>query len=415
VASESIPPARGTSPADFDPEERRGWLSHGIAALAISALGLAVAASVSLTTNAQTTAPTLPQTGITAAGRNGADTGQSVPTLPGQALPGQARQQAAAAAPELEAFTRRASEIEEESRDSVRTAIVEERAAQRSEDLAESADDISRTAVERGKTARLQQLAKADRARRLQAVKIAQERTRRAIQARVTAEVQRELAAAREREEARRRAAANASEDSNSSRSSNSSGSSNSSDSNRSSNSSRNSNSSDSSRDSGSNDDSSSRSSNNDSSGGGGGDGGGGGGARSPVPGAIVGASFGATGAWSRYHTGLDFRAGFGTPIRAVTSGTVVYAGNKGNWAGNHVAVRHSGGYTSMSSHMQSMSVSDGQSVRAGQIIGYVGSTGRSFGAHLHFEIYPPGVQPGDVYNAINPIPWLRARGINTN
>jgi murein DD-endopeptidase MepM/ murein hydrolase activator NlpD len=133
------------------------------------------------------------------------------------------------------------------------------------------------------------------------------------------------------------------------------------------------------------------------------------------VPGAIVGASFGATGAWSRYHTGLDFRAGFGTPIRAVTSGTVVYAGNKGNWAGNHVAVRHSGGYTSMSSHMQSMAVSDGESVRAGQIIGYVGSTGRSFGAHLHFEIYPPGVQPGDVYNAINPIPWLRARGINTN
>ncbi len=128
-----------------------------------------------------------------------------------------------------------------------------------------------------------------------------------------------------------------------------------------------------------------------------------------------MGASFGATGAWARYHTGLDFRAGFGTPIRAVTSGVVVYAGNKGNWAGNHVAVRHAGGYTSMSSHMQSMAVSAGQSVSAGQVIGHVGSTGRSFGAHLHFEIYPPGVQPGDVYSAINPIPWLRARGVDTN
>ena len=123
----------------------------------------------------------------------------------------------------------------------------------------------------------------------------------------------------------------------------------------------------------------------------------------SPVPGAIVGASFGATGAWARYHTGLDFRAGFGTPIRAVTAGVVVYAGNKGNWAGNHVAVRHAGGYTSMSSHMQSMAGPAGQSVQAGQVIGYVGSTGRSFGAHLHFEIYPPGVQPGDVYSRHQP------------
>ena len=390
MANQPSAPSRGTTSADLDPEERRGWLSHGIAALTISVLGLAVAASVSLTTNAQTTAVTLPQSTLIAGGENG-----PASKLPGLTGPEDALR--AEAAPALAAFTRRAPEFDEESRSSVRSAITEERAARRSEDLAESADDISRTAVERGKSARLQQLAKADRARRLAALKIARERTRRAIYARVAAEVQRELAEAKAREAARA-AASNSSNSSNSSRKSNSSSRSNSSSS------------SGSSSNSSSNNSSSNSSSSSDSS-----DIPSGGGARSPVPGAIVGASFGATGAWSRYHTGLDFRAGFGTPIRAVTSGVVVYSGNKGNWAGNHVAVRHSGGYTSMSSHMQSMAVSDGQSVRAGQVIGYVGSTGRSFGAHLHFEIYPPGVSPGDVYSAINPIPWLRARGIDTN
>ncbi|HEY5848621.1 MAG TPA: peptidoglycan DD-metalloendopeptidase family protein, partial [Microlunatus sp.] len=380
--------------SDLEPEDRRGWLSHGIAALAISGLGLAVAASVSLTTRAETTTVDAPRTTVT-----GGVLQASGSTLPGQTAKPKG-DAATDASPALDAFSRRTAEGEEASRDSVRTAIVEERAAQRSEDLTESAEGISREAVERGNNARRQELAAADRARRVAAVKAARERTRRAIQVRVTAEVQRELAEkARKEREAREKAAR---ERSSSNESSDSSADS-------------------SERDSQNNNSSSNNSSNNNSSnnsGGGssGGSGGGsGGGARSPVPGAIVGASFGATGAWARYHTGLDFRAGFGTPIRAVTSGVVVYAGNKGNWAGNHVAVRHAGGYTSMSSHMQSMAVSAGQSVSAGQVIGHVGSTGRSFGAHLHFEIYPPGVQPGDVYSAINPIPWLRARGVDTN
>jgi murein DD-endopeptidase MepM/ murein hydrolase activator NlpD len=386
--------------SDLEPEDRRGWLSHGIAALAISGLGLAVAASVSLTTRAETTTVDAPPTTV-----SGAVTPQtSGPTLPGQ-NPATVKSDAATdASPALEAFSRRAAESEEASRDSVRTAIVEERAAQRSEDLTESAEIISREAVERGNTARRQELAAADRARRVAAVKAAQERTRRAIRARVTAEVQRELAEkAREaRERAARERAAN-----NDSSGSSSAGNSerNESENNNSNNSGNN--------NSGNNNSGNNNSGNNSNNNSGGGSSGGG--ARSPVPGAIVGASFGATGAWARYHTGLDFRAGFGTPIRAVTSGVVVYAGNKGNWAGNHVAVRHAGGYTSMSSHMQSIAVSAGQSVSAGQVIGHVGSTGRSFGAHLHFEIYPPGVQPGDVYSAINPIPWLRARGVDTN
>ena len=136
--------------------------------------------------------------------------------------------------------------------------------------------------------------------------------------------------------------------------------------------------------------------------------------AASPVPNAVIGAHFGEYGLWSRYHTGLDFRAAYGVPIRAVKSGTVIYAGNSGDWSGNHVAVRHGDGMTTMSSHMSRMSVRAGQSVQAGQIIGYVGQTGRAFGPHLHFELYPRGVVYGDVYRAINPLPWLRSAGVRT-
>lgn len=133
-----------------------------------------------------------------------------------------------------------------------------------------------------------------------------------------------------------------------------------------------------------------------------------------PVASGMVGASFGAVGLWSSYHTGVDFRAGYGEPVYAASPGVVVYAGNKGDWAGNHVAIRHSDGVTTMSSHLSSIGVTVGQSVGAGQVIGRVGQTGRAFGAHLHFEVYPAGVRPGDVYRAVDPVPWLASRGVPT-
>lgn len=130
-----------------------------------------------------------------------------------------------------------------------------------------------------------------------------------------------------------------------------------------------------------------------------------------PVPGAVIGATFGIRGPWARYHTGLDFRAPYGTTVKAVAPGRIIYAGNKGNWAGNHVVIRHSDGKKTLYAHLSSISKTGG-SVSAGTPIGRVGRSGRTFGAHLHLELYPSGAVPGDVYRAINPRPWLRSRGI---
>lgn len=96
----------------------------------------------------------------------------------------------------------------------------------------------------------------------------------------------------------------------------------------------------------------------------------------------------------------------------AVTSGTVV-SGNVGSWAGNYVVIRAADGSSTLYAHMSNTDVKVGQQVTAGQKIGNVGSTGRSFGAHLHFEYYPSGVTPGDVYSATNPMSYLRSIGIS--
>jgi murein DD-endopeptidase MepM/ murein hydrolase activator NlpD len=131
-----------------------------------------------------------------------------------------------------------------------------------------------------------------------------------------------------------------------------------------------------------------------------------------PVNGGVIGATFGATGMWARYHTGLDFSGvPYGTPVRAVASGKVVYAGNKGNWAGNHVVIKHSDGNQTLYAHLSSITKHSGN-VAQGDKIGRVGQSGRAFGSHLHLELYPPGTSPGDVYSAIDPRPWMRRQGV---
>lgn len=127
-----------------------------------------------------------------------------------------------------------------------------------------------------------------------------------------------------------------------------------------------------------------------------------------------VAAGFGATGSWARYHTGFDFSAPVGTTIYAPTAGVVTNAGSgpASGWAGTYVVVKHADGNQTLYAHMGSVSVRVGQRVTGGTTLGKVGMTGRTFGAHLHFELYPAGVEPGDVYRAINPQPWLAKLGL---
>lgn len=124
-----------------------------------------------------------------------------------------------------------------------------------------------------------------------------------------------------------------------------------------------------------------------------------------------LGAGFGATGSWSRYHTGMDFSAGVGTPVHAVVPGTVV-ATTAGSWAGVHVAIEAEDGSSTLYAHLSARNVQIGDTVEAGDLIGRVGNTGRSFGAHLHLEHYPAGVTPGDVYSATDPHAYLEDLGI---
>ncbi|RRD46648.1 M23 family metallopeptidase [Tessaracoccus sp. OH4464_COT-324] len=123
-----------------------------------------------------------------------------------------------------------------------------------------------------------------------------------------------------------------------------------------------------------------------------------------------VGAHFGQRGKWHRYHTGQDFPAPSGTPIYAVASG-VVLSPTRAYWAGTNVVIQHSSGAT-LYAHMSRSVVSPGTTVKPGQLIGYVGNTGRSYGSHLHFEYYKNGTTPGDVYQASDPMAFLRSLGV---
>lgn len=85
-------------------------------------------------------------------------------------------------------------------------------------------------------------------------------------------------------------------------------------------------------------------------------------------------------------HTGTDIPAPSGTPIKAAGVGVVLYTGDYGAY-GNVVIIDHGSGYTTLYAHQSTVGAVAGQQVAAGQIIGYVGSTGWSTGAHLHFEV----------------------------
>jgi murein DD-endopeptidase MepM/ murein hydrolase activator NlpD len=88
---------------------------------------------------------------------------------------------------------------------------------------------------------------------------------------------------------------------------------------------------------------------------------------------------------WGRLHAGIDIAVGYGTPIHAAASGTVIFSGWMGGY-GNFVIIDHGGGMATAYGHQSSIAVGGG-SVSQGQVIGYVGCTGHCFGPHLHFEV----------------------------
>ena len=89
-----------------------------------------------------------------------------------------------------------------------------------------------------------------------------------------------------------------------------------------------------------------------------------------------------------RFHQGMDFTAPRGTPVYASGDGVVGRADNRASGYGKHVRIDHGFGYVSLYAHLNKYNVKRRQEVKRGDIIGYVGSTGRSVGPHLHYEIF---------------------------
>ena len=100
-----------------------------------------------------------------------------------------------------------------------------------------------------------------------------------------------------------------------------------------------------------------------------------------------------------RFHNGIDLAGAAGSPIHAAMRGTVALVGYNGIY-GHYVILRHAEGYQSLYAHLQSVSVSRGDTVRQGQRIGAMGSTGYSTGTHLHFSVFQNGEH-------VDPLPLL--------
>lgn len=119
-------------------------------------------------------------------------------------------------------------------------------------------------------------------------------------------------------------------------------------------------------------------------------------------PGAYhITATFGqSSGLWSHYHTGLDFAAPTGTPIHSIANGVVTSVEYDGAY-GNKTVITLDDGTELWFCHQNSTNVSVGQEVHAGDLIGYVGSTGNTTGPHLHLEVRPGAGDPVDPYQAL--------------
>ena len=317
-------------------DDRRGWLQHGAAALAVSLLGLGVAGSVVLTGNAQSAQVAMPSTQAAAS----TDSDVKLPS----------------------AFDRDATATSRDSaeRPALDPAKLESLADQRAEQLAKTDDQIEQAANNKAAAAREKTLESASESTQKQAALIKKEADAKAAAEAAAAAVESSRPAAPANGAPAPTAPVQSAPVESAPVAT-------------------------------------------------------GGKSCMPVRGGYsIAARFGQVGSWSRYHTGMDLSAPVGTTLQAPAAGVVTNAGPgpASGWAGNYVAIKHADGSSSMSSHMSTVSVSVGQTVSACQVIGAVGMTGRTFGPHVHFEIYPAGVTPGDVYSAVNPQGWLSAHGV---
>jgi murein DD-endopeptidase MepM/ murein hydrolase activator NlpD len=119
-----------------------------------------------------------------------------------------------------------------------------------------------------------------------------------------------------------------------------------------------------------------------------------------PLEPVVLTARFGQYGLWSSYHTGLDFNGNTGDEIHSIANGEVISASYDGSY-GNKTVVRLEDGTELWYCHQTSFFVSVGDMVRAGEVIGTVGSTGHVTGSHLHVEVHPGGGDPVDPYTAM--------------
>ena len=108
---------------------------------------------------------------------------------------------------------------------------------------------------------------------------------------------------------------------------------------------------------------------------------------------------------WGTMHNGIDIANAVGTPIYAVMAGTVIDSGPASGY-GQWIRIRHDDGSITVYGHMETLNVSVGQRVTAGQHIAGMGNRGFSTGSHLHFEIHPAGMGP------VDPVTWFGNHGI---
>lgn len=113
----------------------------------------------------------------------------------------------------------------------------------------------------------------------------------------------------------------------------------------------------------------------------------------------------------TKFHAGMDFAASVGTEIYATGDGVVLRADADASGYGNHVRINHGYGYMTLYGHMSKINVRPGQRVKRGDVIGYVGNTGKSVGPHLHYEVHKNGQTLNPVnfyYNDLSPEDYAR-------